>query len=305
MMTERQISAFRQVMALGSVTAAAKALSVSQPAISRVIGELEMDLGFPLFERRSGKLFPTQDAYCLATEVERMYYGLGRLDQFAREMRGLHHSTLALASLPMVGFKVLPRALAGFLELHEGVRVTHNVHSSPRIADLVAAGQADLGVAQLAPGRSDVRRVASWRTDCVVVMPAGHALADRTTVSPRDLADTPMVMLSSQTITAGYVTERFDQAGVTLQVSVESQPSYAACGLVAEGAGLSIVDPFTPQVFPESTLHSVPFEPEIPFDIHLLAHAEKPLSRPAQVFAKRFEDVMDATPFATRLTPAP
>lgn len=303
MMTERQITAFRQVMRLGSVTAAAKALSVSQPAVSRVIGELEMDLGFPLFERRAGKLFPTQDAHCLANEVERMFYGLGRLDQFAREMRGLHHSTLSLASLPMVSFKILPQALSAFLSTHTGVRVTHNVHNSPRIADLVAAGQADLGVAQLPPGRADVVRLASWRSECVVVMPTEHPLAVRKVVTPLDLKNIPLVMLSSQTVTAGYVAERFDQAGVTPIISVESQPSYAACGLVAEGAGLSIIDPFTPGVFPSTVLRSVPFEPGIPFDVHLLAHADKELSRSGQIFSDTFQQAMDATEFARRIEP--
>ena len=303
MMTERQITAFRQVMRLGSVTAAAKALSVSQPAISRVISELEMDLGFPLFERRAGKLFPTQDAHCLASEVERMFYGLDRLDQFAREMRGLHHSTLAIATLPMVSFRIVPRALSRFLKSHEGIRVTHNVHNSPRIVDQVAAGQADLGVAQLPPGRTDVLRLASWRTHCVVVLPAGHPLADRAVLGPRDLKDSPLVVLSSQTVTAGYVTERFDRAGITPKVAIESQPSFSACGLVVEGAGISIIDPFTPAIFPETLLRSVPFEPAIPFDVHLLAHAEKALSRSAQMFAETFMNTMDAMEIAARIAP--
>jgi len=303
MMTERQITAFRQVMRLGSVTAAAKALSVSQPAISRVIGELEMDLGFALFERRAGKLFPTPDAQCLASEVERMFYGLGRLDQFAREMRGLHHGTLAVASLPMVSFRMVPRALSQFLGLHGGIRVTHNVHNSPRIVDLVAAGQADLGVAQMTPVRNDVIRLASWRSHCVVVLPAAHPLADCKVLRPEDLDDAPLIALSSQTVTAGYVTERFHHARITPNIVLESQPSFAACGLVAEGAGLSITDPFTPCIFPDSVLRTVSFEPPIPFDVHLLAHADKALTRSAQSFADIFEGIMEDSPLATRIDP--
>lgn len=303
MMTERQITAFRQVMRLGSVTAAAKALSVSQPAISRIIADLEMDLGFALFDRRSGKLFATQDAHCLATEVERLFYGLERLDQFAREMRGLHHSTLSVASLPMVNFDIAPRALAQFLNSRAGIRVTHNVHNSPRVVDLVAAGQADLGVAQIASSRADVRRLASWRTWCVVAMPADHPLAGKREIGPADLAGIPLVVLSSQTITASYVTQRFADAGISPVVAIESQPSYAACGLVVAGAGLAIIDPFTPQAFAQDVLATVPFTPSIPFDIHLLAHNDRPLSRSAETFADVFQDAMDRVEFAARLQP--
>src|SRR6056297_109775 len=155
-MNERQISAFRHVMNLGSVTAAARAMSVSQPAVSRHIADLEADLGFALFERRSGKLHPLPEARTLGQEVERMFYGLDRLKAFAREMRGLAHAQIAIASLPMASFRILPRVVSAFVAAHPGIRVTHNVHTSPRIVDLVAAGQADFGIAQLAAERTDV-----------------------------------------------------------------------------------------------------------------------------------------------------
>lgn len=304
-MNERQIIAFRQVMRLGSVTAAARALSVSQPAVSRLIGDLEGTLGFALFERRAGKLFPTPDARSLASEVERMFYGLDRLERFAREMRGLHHGTLALASLPMASFHIVPRALGRFLRQHGGIRVTHNVHTSPRIADLVAAGQADVGIAQVAPGRMDVRHLASWHTGCVVALPAGHPLAAHASLGPRDLIGVPLVALSHQTVTAGYVTERFAEAGAAPLIAVESQPSYSACALAAEGIGLAIVDPFTPSVFPADRLLTVPFVPTIPFDLHLLCHADRALSRPANAFAAILTDEMDKTPGVSRLDDVP
>jgi DNA-binding transcriptional LysR family regulator len=301
MISERQINAFRHVMRLGSVTAAARAMSVSQPAISRTIAELEADLGLALFERRAGKLFATNDARCLAGEADRMFYGLERLDSFARELRSLHHSTLSVATLPTISFRILPRVLASFVRNHKGVRVTHNVHDSPRIVDLVAAGQVDVGLVQLAAGRRDAARLASWRSLCVVVLPAGHPLAGRKSLGPQDLEDEPLVALSSQTLTAGHISDRFAEAGVVARIAVESQPSFAACGLVAEGAGVAIVDPFTPMVFAPGTLSVVPFAPEVPFDLHLIAHAQKALSRAAQVFADALTAELDVTPFTERI----
>jgi len=300
-MNDRQINAFRQVMRLGSVTAAARALAVSQPAVSRLIADLETDLGFALFDRRAGKLFPTPEARSLASEVERMFYGLARLERFAQEMKGLQRGSLTVATLPMVSFQILPRALSAFLSENSGLRVTHNVHNSPRVVDLVAAGQADLGIAQTAPGRSDVHYIYSWRTDCVVALPTGHPLATRSHLTPRDLAGVPMVALSFQTVTAGYVTERFATAGVAQTIAVESQPSYSACALVAEGLGAAIVDPFTPRLFPASAVTTLPFAPAIPFDLHLLGHPDLPLSRPAAALARVLARTIDATAGVRRL----
>ncbi len=300
-MNERQISAFRHVMRLGSVTAAARAMSVSQPAVSRHIADLEADLGFPLFARRNGKLHPLPEAQALGQEVERMFYGLDRLKAYAREMRGLAHAQISIASLPMASFRILPRVVSSFLAAHPGIRVTHNVHTSQRIADLVAAGQADFGIAQLAPARTDVKRLAAWRCPCVVAMQSGHPLAGAARLSPRDLEGVAMVALTHQTLTAAFVTERFAQAGVTPMIVAESQPSYAACGMVAEGLGAAIVDPFTPQLFPEGTLVTVPFEPEIPFDVYLVGHADRPLSRAVQAMIALLEEEFDRTDGTERL----
>ena len=63
--THRQIEAFRALMVSGSMTEAAQYLSVTQPAVSKIISQLESELGFSLFERRQGKLSPTDDGYIL------------------------------------------------------------------------------------------------------------------------------------------------------------------------------------------------------------------------------------------------
>lgn len=300
-MKERQISAFRHVLRLGSVTAAARAMSVSQPAVSRLIADLEADLGFPLFLRRGGKLLPLPEAQVLGEEVERMFYGLERLRAFTREMQGLSHSRISIASLPMASFRILPSAVGAFLRAHEGVRVTHNVHTSQRIADLVAAGQADFGIAQLPMGRADVRRVAAWRCPCVAVLPAQHPLAGRDQLTPKDLEGIPFVALAHQTVTAAFVTERFSKAGITLNIVAESQPSYAVCGLVAEGLGVAIVDPFTPRLFGDSVLSAVPFEPVIPFDVFLVVHSERPLTRAMHTLIDLVMAEFDRTEGAERL----
>ncbi len=290
-------------MNLGSVTAAARAMSVSQPAVSRHIADLEADLGFALFERRSGKLHPLPEARTLGQEVERMFYGLDRLKAFAREMRGLAHAQIAIASLPMASFRILPRVVSAFVAAHPGIRVTHNVHTSPRIVDLVAAGQADFGIAQLAAERTDVRRIAGWRCPCVVAVPTAHPLAGADVLRPKDLDGVPMVALAHQTVTAAFVTERFAQAGIIPHIVAESQPSYAACGMVAEGLGVAIVDPFTPHLFPPGMLTTVPFAPEIPFDVYLVGHAERPLSRAVEAMIALLMEDLDRTEGTERLLP--
>ncbi len=72
----RQLEAFAAVMSAGSVTAAGKMLGRSQPSVTRVIQELEQELGFALFERSGPKVTPTHKAFMMYGEVESALLGI-------------------------------------------------------------------------------------------------------------------------------------------------------------------------------------------------------------------------------------
>ena len=86
-MNLRQIEVFRAIMLAGSITDAARLLHVSQPGISRMLGHIELQLGLRLFERRRGRLHPTPEAQALYAEVDRVYQGVQRVDEKARDLR--------------------------------------------------------------------------------------------------------------------------------------------------------------------------------------------------------------------------
>lgn len=301
-MNERQLRAFRLVMRHGSVTAASQALNISQPAVSRLIAELERSVGFPVFLRRGGKIEPTAEGDQLMQEVERMFYGLERMRQVAREIRDLRRAVLHVAAMPMVSLEVMPRAIARLLDDGKGIKITHDVHGSARIVDLVTSRQVDLGIGQSVGERQGIEVIASYRTTCVCAMLPDHPLSGREEIGPRDLAGYPLVALAHHTIAAGYITQIFAEANVQPEIAVESQPSYTACGLAAAGVGVAIVDPLTPRAFrPE--LRLVPFRPEIPFDFHVFRSAEAPLTRAASAFCGHLFDTLETFGEVSRLTP--
>ncbi|MFV0360989.1 LysR substrate-binding domain-containing protein [Tropicimonas sp.] len=282
-MNQKQINAFRMVMRHGSVTAAANALNVSQPAVSRLLSDLEASIGLRLLLRPGGKVQPTQEAYEFFEEVERMYYGLDRLAQVADDIRNLRRATFRVASLPMVSFEIVPRAVKRYLDLHPGVSVMHDVHTSSQVLDLLTSRQIDLGIAQTSSQRRDVDVLAAFRTDCVCAMQPGHPLADRDVLTPHDLADEPLVVLNFRTLTYCYMVRCFAEAGITPHVVTETQPSYSACGLAALGTGIAIVDPITPGTF-GAALRTVPFEPSLPYEFQIMKPVDVPLSRAAAAF---------------------
>jgi len=282
-MNDRQINAFRHVMRHGSITAAAQALNVSQPAVSRLIADLERQLGFALLIRSGGRSTPTAEAHAFNQEVERMFYGLDRLATVAAEIRDLRRARLRIASLPVLSFQIVPQAMQQFLSGHRGVAITHGVYTSALILDLLASRQIDLGIAQVHAGRTDIDVLAAFRSECVCVMQPDHPLASRPHLSPADLRDHDLVVLGHNTVTWNHLIRRFEEAGVEPRITAETQPSFSACGLAALGVGIAIVDPVTPGVYGPA-LATVPFTPTVPFDFAIAKPTGMPLTRPAEAF---------------------
>ena len=83
--TPRMMEAFNAVMEAGSVSAAARCLGVSQPAVSRLLKQFEDELGFALFHRAKGKLTPTPEAHRLSIDVGNALDGIDRVARHDRE----------------------------------------------------------------------------------------------------------------------------------------------------------------------------------------------------------------------------
>ena len=79
MLTFRQLEALKSVIEAGSVVKAAEIMRLSQPAVSRLLSDLETAVGYGLFERRKGRLTPRGEAWELYAEVDRSLIGLERI----------------------------------------------------------------------------------------------------------------------------------------------------------------------------------------------------------------------------------
>lgn len=113
----RQIEVFRAVMIAGSVSEAARMLSVSQPVVSRVLKHTELALGLSLFERLRGRLVPTPEAQALFVQIRHAWGELERVDALAVNLRRGASGLLRVAATPSLATSLLPDAL---VELRAG-----------------------------------------------------------------------------------------------------------------------------------------------------------------------------------------
>ncbi|TIS07144.1 MAG: LysR family transcriptional regulator, partial [Mesorhizobium sp.] len=146
-MRARQLEVFIAVMRAGTVTAAARMLNISQPALSQILLHTEDELGFTLFERVKGRLRPTPEAL---------------------EVR--------VAASPPPAMAILPRAFTAFRAQHPDMLLRS--HSAPiaAIVDMLRAGDASLGVAMDDRLPPDIEAEVIGSVGFACLLPRGHAL---------------------------------------------------------------------------------------------------------------------------------
>ena len=199
-MRARRLEVFCAIMRSGTVAGAAKALNVSQPALSQIVLHAEDELGFRLFERVKGRLVPTPEAEELFSEADRLFDDLDNLRRLALDFRHGKVGTVRLAASAPPSLSFVPRALRCFREVHPGVRTLSYVVPHDDV-------QAGLGIAMTDQPLRAIDTEILAPTRIVYVMPAAHRLAPHRAVSLRDLQGETIVSYSGASL-PGMLLER-------------------------------------------------------------------------------------------------
>jgi DNA-binding transcriptional LysR family regulator len=248
--TFRQINVFRAVMTTGSVTGASHRLNLSQPSVSRLLGEIEEQFGCPLFERKSRGVAPTQEALLFLEEIERTYGALATLEEAAREIAQNKRGTLTFGTIAAFAFDIAPRALSRLGVGQNSISVRWRIRNSTQLINWARTGGLDLGIAYFEGDLSGVRVLLRETVPHMCLMPKTHKLAKlrRRSLHLSDLAQERIIALIG--VTEETLRRRFIGAKDERQVVAET--SFAAAALAEHGGGVAIVDPFSAHAFTKS-----------------------------------------------------
>ena len=290
-MNLRQLEAFRAVMLPGSVTQAAAALHISQPAVSKLLADLEYHLGFPLFVRSKGvALTVTPEADVFFHEVERSFAGIAVLKRAAADIRNASTGTLRIAALPALAVSFLPSVITTFRRRHAGVSIQLQTRSSSTVRQWIANQQFDIGLATPARELPGIAMERFLRCPGACVLPPGHRLAEKQHIEPADLDGERFISLALEHQTRHRIDRVFEDAGVDRDMIIETQYAMTICALVLQGLGCSILNPITAADYVDRGLVVRPFKPEILFDYMLFTPKLRPMSQVAQAFIAVLEE---------------
>ena len=267
-MNFKQIETFRAVMLTGSMTAAAQQLHTSQPNVSRVIGKLEAEIGFELFDRLAGRVVATKGGEGLFREVERAFVGLDSLAESARAIRDAGAGTLRVAAAGSISVSVIPRAIRLFSERYPAVRIIVDTSESSVIANWTATQHCDLGFVSYVADKPGVVATVLHSESAVCIMPSGHRLAGKKRLVPQDLHGERFISLPSGSASRRAIDAAFRDDGRIM--ALETPFAATICRMVSEGLGLSLVNPITSKAMTLPGIVAVPFKPDIEFRSYLL-----------------------------------
>lgn len=288
----RQLEAFHAVVVYGNMTKAAKYLSVSQPAVSRLVASLEEGLGFPLFQRLSGRLRVTPEARVLFDEVEKALANLNHISRLTEDIQDRKAGHLRVTCLPGFATSLLPRVLARFLSERPGLTLALEPRTPERIQEWISAQLFDVGISEKFEENPAIESEAILvRTVCVA--PKGHPLADKKVVTPKDLDGLSLIHTHHDDVLYASLQRAFDSVGAEFKGPVETRQFAPACIMVAEGFGVSVVSEIDAREYENEGLVIRPFEPTIPFQINILYPAYMPRSIATLEFVEAFKQSLE------------
>ena len=291
-MDVRLLEAFRAVVDHRSVTHAAAAMGVTQPAVSAQIARLEQELGFSLFDRSNGRLKPTAEGMLFYAEADKALTGIDRLTEAARQIRTAQSggsSSPAIRALPSRCCRGWSRPSS---RERPGVLVRLLSRNSDVISRLLPTESYDIGIAELPVDEAAVR-LTRFRMRCVAILPAGHPLSRQETLSPALLSGHPCVALARTLQTSVRVVKAFAEAGAEWSPVAEAEYFASVCGLVGSGAGWSIVEPLSARAFQHLGFVVRAFEPAIHYEIGVFCARDREPSILAQSFMGVLADKLD------------
>lgn len=286
-LNHRQLEAFRAMMETSSVTEAARRIHITQPAASRLLSDLELQIGYPLFIRQKKRLTPTSEAVALFEEVDRSFIGLSTIAEAAREIGTFRRGALHVAGLPALALEFLPDVISEFCADRPDISVALQIHSSQKVLQCIASQQFELGFAERSVSHPAVASETLREVPMVAVLPIGHRLAEREALTPQDMEGESFISLGLNYAIRQQIDAVFKAANVERRLQAETQLSLAAGHMVASGSGLSIIDPITADYLTRMNQVVVrSFEPSVSYAYQMLFPRHRPRSQICEAFAK-------------------
>lgn len=280
----RQFEVFKTIIDCGSISQAANALNVSQPSVSKLLKQLEDQLGVELFSRTPRGLIPNDVAHSLYIEVVRAYSSFESLNHYASGLKELRHSRIIVSAISALSFDWMPSVVDAFLVDYPHASITVSTHNSRITRQLALSGMVDIGIAQSLGLDESVhgRRIALL--DTFIIVPPGHRLASASVVRPADLVNERLILLSPDDPIRQQFEDVMQAHKIPIKSFIDVSLGATMCSLVQKNHGIGLVDSANIDAHRWRGFIALPFEPKIQMPVWMFINPASASSMIVKLF---------------------
>lgn len=226
-----------------NLTEAAAALYTSQSGVSKHIKDLEDELGVQLFIRKGKRLLGLTDpGLALSSIVDRMLIDADNIKRLAADFTATDEGELIIATTHTQACYVLPPIVARFKQAFPKVHLVLKQASPIEIAELIAHGEADIGIAtESLTNYSQLAAFPYYNWQHSLIVPQGHALAQQKTITLSDLAKWPLITYHGGFTGRSKIDDTFKHANLTPDIVMSALDADVIKTYVELGMGVGIV----------------------------------------------------------------
>lgn len=278
----KQLRAFVRVVETGSFSGAARALGMSQSAVSQAVRQLEDSLRVRLLDRTTRKLQLSKVGAEFMPGIQRLLADLDRQLQDLRDLREHRRGHVTVACVPSVALRLMPLVLASFQREHPFVSVTLREISRHQIIAALRGGDVELGIANVPGEDIDLDATRLLTDNFALVMRRDHPLAQQEAVSWAEAAKAGLVVMATGT---GIRLEMERGVGEVSRATPAHEAEHPATLLALVEAGVGVA-PLPSLAWPEASHPVLTYrnliEPVIERELYLIRRVGRDLSPAAR-----------------------
>jgi LysR family carnitine catabolism transcriptional activator len=278
-----------------SFRVASEKLNLSQPAVSAHVRDLEDGLGVPLLSRTTRSVKLTSEGANFLIRAKRALDDLDDVVLDMKEQAALRRGRISIGCVPSIAATVLPTVLSRFSKNYPEIRVHVFDEMADKLYQRVINNEVDFMVGPISPQRSELEFSLLFDDQYVSVMPIGHPLSVKKSVSINDIAKFPILLLTSPTNVRIVLEKAFADAGQDFEPVYEASNPGTIGGMIEAGLGITALPEMTMPTIMRPELIRLPIlRPRINRKIGILSRRGESRSPASDEFAITLRDVVAA-----------
>ncbi|MFE4712433.1 LysR family transcriptional regulator [Paenibacillus sp. NPDC056722] len=236
-----QLEYFLTAARLQHMTMAAKALNITQPALSHSITKLESELGIPLFERNGRNIQLNRYGNMFVKWVEQALQDIKNGMQEIEEWIHPDQGVISMSYLNILGVDRVPSLIRDYRVDHPEVRFELKQGNNSDIDEHLETGHSDLMITSRETIMDNHEWIIIEKTPLYIVVSSTHPFAGRESLSLLELSGEPFVGLKNNCGLKATLTSRFQNTGFMLTSTYDAEDLATVAGFIKAGLGVSVL----------------------------------------------------------------